>query len=310
MSLLTSELLKEFLSFGIVVIPNVLSEQEIAEARKGLHEYLINNQNINHDDILDGKVDVSNQVRKKGECAELFYSKFKMNIHLREDIYLTFKDLLQHINPTHSNLAPLPYIDRVCWRLPDHIRPEGGLKLHIDRNPWTHKAAKKNRNVQAFVSLTDQYGSNSGGLRVVKGFHSTFDEYFAKSYNEIEANASGEFYRMNGKEHTKAQNELVHIDAPAGSLVIWHNNLPHATCDKLISYDSREVLYLTYLPNEPMNIKYWKEQAKNFISNIPPPSYYDTKQLQHTSSGKNTSKCDRNYEIKELSQFQLKLLGV
>lgn len=29
----------------------------------------------------------------------------------------------------------LPYIDRVCWRLSDVIRKEGGLGLHLDKRP-------------------------------------------------------------------------------------------------------------------------------------------------------------------------------
>ena len=37
----------------------------------------------------------------------------------------------------------LASIDRVCWRLPDIIRAEGGLELHLDRNSF-----------QAFVTLT------------------------------------------------------------------------------------------------------------------------------------------------------------
>ena len=29
----------------------------------------------------------------------------------------------------------LLYIDRVCYRLPDSVQAEGGLGLHLDRNP-------------------------------------------------------------------------------------------------------------------------------------------------------------------------------
>jgi hypothetical protein len=221
-----------------------------------------------------------------------------MDLHLDQRLYQTFKEICGAIDSNCKDVVP--YIDRVCYRLPDHILAEGGLKLHIDRNPWNTTKAKKIRSVQAFITLTDHYGSSSGGLCVVPRFHSIFDEYFAKSYNETEANAGGEFYRMHGKEHTSLQNQLEPVIAPAGSLVIWHNNLPHSTCEKLESYDTREVIYLTYIPtNIETNVKYWKDQAKNFIANIPPPSYND-----------DNNQVDRTYSLDELNDFQKQILGL
>lgn len=296
-SYLTQELLNDFLTNGYVVIENVLSHDQINNARQSLHNYIEKYKGLTHESILSKNTSINN-IRKKGLTSELFYSKFKMDIHLDEKLYLTFKEIAQSIDPTSKDV--IPYIDRVCYRLPDHILAEGGLKLHIDRNPWNTTKAKKIRSVQAFISLTDHYGSNSGGLCVVPKFHKSFDEYFTKSYNKKEAEAGGEFYRMHGKEHTVAQNQLEPIQAPAGSLVIWNNNLPHATCEKLESYDTREVIYLTYLStNIPTNVKYWKEQKDNFINNIPPPSYNEE-----------NNKVDRDYELEDLNEFQKRLLGL
>jgi len=296
-SYLTPELLNDFIENGYVVIPNVLSDVEIENARNGLHSYINKYKGVSHEDILAGNVEINN-VRKKGLTSDLFYSKFKMDIHLEQKMYQTFKEICYVIDKNCNDV--LPYIDRVCYRLPDYVLEEGGLNLHIDRNPWTTFKAKKIRLVQAFVSLTDHYGSNSGGLRVVPKFHKIFEEYFTKSYNKTEAELGGEFYRMHGKEHSIAQSLLETIQAPAGSLVIWNNNLPHATCAKLESYDTREVIYLTYLPsNIKTNVEYWKQQKANFVANIAPPSYND-----------DNFKVDRDYNIDELNQFQKQMLGL
>lgn len=298
MSYLTTELIDEFNENGYIIINNVLTTNEIENARNELHNYIQKYRGVSHDDILAGNNNLSLNVRKRGLTSELFYSKFKMNIHLNERIYLTFKELLCKYDKSCTDV--IPYIDRVAYRLPDHILAEGGLKLHIDRNPWTTSKAKKVRIVQAFITLTDHYSQESGGLQVVPKFHKTFNEYFQKSYNKQEADLGGEFYRMHGKEHLSAQNRLETIIAPAGSLIIWHNNLPHATCEKLVSHDTREVIYLTYLQNNlKVNMDYWKAQAKNFISNIPPPSYNDE-----------NNQIDRDYDIDELTAFQQQLLGL
>lgn len=311
MSLLTSELLEEFIDTGIVVIENVLAQEEIIGARNGLHSTLLN-YGIDHSAILSGIQLPPDSVRIKGNQSNIFYSKFKIDVQLKESIYLTFKDaILKGIEPYESVVEKkfgkyddvLPYIDRICWRLPDHILEEGGLNLHIDRNPWNLSKAKKYRPVQGFIALTDQYGSESGGLKVVKRFHKKFNGYFANSYNETEANAAGEFYRLHDKSHTKLQSELQNINVPAGALVLFNNMLPHATCQHLKSFDTREVIYLSYIPNAEINKMYCNEQTKNFISNIFPPSY-------NTDSAHYNTVADRNYDVSTLTQFQKQLLGI
>lgn len=306
MSLLTDEHLHEFIETGVVVIENVLSDEEILFARNSLHDKLLD-FNINHNKILSENTDVPTTVRTKSESSTIFYSKFKMNIQLQECIYLTFKDaIIKGILPSETNVEKifgkyndvLPYIDRICYRLPDHIRKEGGLGLHLDRNPWNMSLAKKYRPIQGFIALTDQFGSESGGLKVVKGFHKKINTYFLNSYNKKEADMPGEFYRLHDKNHTKLSLEQENINVKAGSLVLFDNRLPHSTCQKLTSFDTREVIYLSYIPNVEINKKYFKQQLQNFLVNKAPPSY------------DNGETVDRNYNISELSIYQQKMLGL
>ena len=74
----------------------------------------------------------------------------------------------------------LPCIDRICYRLPDHIRREGGLGLHIDRNPYHPYKTDRFRPIHSFISLTDHYDFQSGGLQLIDKFHNEYDEYFCK----------------------------------------------------------------------------------------------------------------------------------
>jgi len=198
----------------------------------------------------------------------------------------------------------LAYIDRVCWRLPDNIKSEGGLSCHLDRNPYDpylmkSGSLKKWRPIQAFVSLTDQYGTNSGGLKVVKGFHHKIDEYFNKNMKD-DTNKGGEFYRLNSKSHALLAKNLCPIDAPKGSLVCWDNRLPHATCQLLDGYDTREVIYVGWLPNIELNKKYCAQQLENIRLNRPPPAYIDD----------DKQNSDKNWSENELTDKQKKMLAI
>ena len=296
-SLLSPEQLALFLETGYIIIENVLNSVQIETARRGIHSYIQKRYSLSHDNLLMG---VNTNHKLKMLTKSLFYSKFKMDIHLDERIYLTFKEICQALDKSCKDVVP--YIDRVAYRLPDHISAEGGLKMHIDRNPWNLSKAKKIRTVQAFIAITDHVGNNSGGLRVVPKFQKTFDEYFKKSYNTLESDAGGEFYRMHSISHFATQQQLTTLQVPAGALVIWDNKLPHATCEKLESFDTREVIYLSYLPtNHSINVKYWKHQLENFLSNSLPPSYDDG--LIHT-------KVDRDYDVNDLTNFQKKMMGI
>lgn len=307
MSNITDDHINEFLKNGYVVIENVFSDLEIESMRNKLHKKLLS-FGINHDSIINGIEPPPQNTRIKGEASKIFYSRFKLNALLNEKMYNIFKTFIMTCikpsegYPQHDNYDDvLPYIDRICWRLPDHIREEGGLGLHMDRNPWNPFGSSKYRPIQGFIALTDQFGTESGGLRVVKGFHKIMNSYFEKSYDPEEAKSTGPFYRLHDKKHTNLQNELYPVDAKAGSVVLWDNRLPHATCKKLTSFDSREVIYVSYIPNIKINVDYWKQQAKNFMNNVPPPSYND---------GDDEQQVDRNYDPKVcLSKYQLELLG-
>jgi ectoine hydroxylase-related dioxygenase (phytanoyl-CoA dioxygenase family) len=242
MSYLTEDKLNEFKENGYVVIENIFNDEGIENIRNNFHQTLLK-YDINHDSIFSGNYDdINNNVRKKSNVSKIFYEKWKFDATINQNMYLTFKDLLlKTFGSKNSDEMKiffdneigvfddvLPYIDRVCYRLPDHIREEGGLSLHIDRNPFTYKFSQKIRPVQAFITLTDHYGLKSGGLRLVPKFHKNFNNYFISSPETL--NDKGEFFRMHGKEHVKIYNKLITVEAPKGSLIIWDNRLPHATC--------------------------------------------------------------------------------
>jgi hypothetical protein len=131
---------------------------------------------------------------------------------------------------------------------------------------------KKWRPIQGFVALTDHFTAEDGGLKVVRGFHRQFQDFFKDYDGPLEA---GEFFRMNSVKYAKLQKQCEFVYAPAGSLVCWDNHIPHATCDLLSGNDSREVVYTSFLPDCDLNRQYAQDQWTALTKNRPPPAFPD-----------------------------------
>jgi hypothetical protein len=316
--MLSEEQLKEYDETGVLIVESLFSPEENDEIRDSMHEQLLN-YGIDHDQILNRSLECTESIRKKSKVSRIFYSKWKIDGHINDRIYSIMKQLLvstygsaneDYSHPFGKFDDVIPYIDRICWRLPDSIRAEGGLGMHLDRNPYdpyllkTKTGLTKWRPIQAILVLTDHWGTDTGGLQVVQGFHKEIDNYFSLQTGLPQSNsqpmeAGGEFFRMNAKNHAKLEKRLQPVNAPKGSLICWDNRLPHATTQFLSGNDTRECIYIGYLPRVSLNITYQQLQFKNIVKNIPPPAYLE----------KDNETSDRDWNVENLSDLQKRLLG-
>lgn len=195
------------------------------------------------------------------------------------------------------------YIDRMNFRLPDSVQPQGGLGLHLDTNPWDkHQALEsKWRPVQCSIALTDHLDWCSGGLEVVKGFHREINSYFDER-KAFKDNSKGLFYRLNKSQHASLHKRITTVVAPKGSIVLWDNRIPHKTADKLDGSDTREVVFATFLPDVKINREYAQNQKKCFLANVFPPDFDRKKKGQ-------VDYADRDRTLK-LDSFEKKLMGL
>lgn len=124
--------------------------------------------------------------------------------------------------------------------------------LHWDQNPWSHPGFLK---VQCFACVSPQTAS-SGGLLCVPGFHKQWDQW-GRDHPEGSVIVDGKkMTRNHGPDqvfpvpkHDPAQQQVVRILAPAGSLVLWDGRLPHQNYPNTGRdfSDFRMVLYLGYM---------------------------------------------------------------
>lgn len=260
------EHLEHFKTYGYVVVP-IFSEEEVQKIRASFHKTLLSH-GIDHDAILSGAVTPPDAIRSKSTVCDIRDEPWKIAAEQDPRIKSLYKFIMDRTfatgvtpgyeHPLGASDKLIHYIDRLCYRLPDHIRSEGGLKLHIDRNPYyPYSGCTKFRPIQSFISLVDHYGHKSGGLQLVPKFHLEYDTYFKALdvSKHIGEPSGGEFYRMHDKTHDKVRSRLETISVPAGAVVLWDNRLPHATCELFESDDSREVLYFAYLPDVLRSVK-------------------------------------------------------
>jgi hypothetical protein len=318
---LTSEQLHEFVATGVLVIDDVLTPAEVDAARADLHDQL-RTHGVDHERLLNGEQSGDGVgVRLKSPAAHFFFARHKLlNVHLHPRVvHLARQLLLATFGGTDPAVAavrddadaPLfahPFgafdaigalADRVCYRLPDCVRAEGGLDVHIDRNavdPFANLT--RWRPIQAFVALTDQYGGESGGLRCTRGFHRRYGTYDVGRGGD-NGGDKGEFNRLNPKRHGAIVDACLPVDCSAGSIVFWDNRLPHATAQKLTSRDTREVVYVGLVPLVPLNVQCIQDQAVAIRQNIEPPLYCDQ-----------VVAADRDWELDELTDEQRDLLGL
>eukprot|EP00455_Lapot_gusevi_P027720 TRINITY_DN2942_c0_g1_i2.p1 TRINITY_DN2942_c0_g1~~TRINITY_DN2942_c0_g1_i2.p1 ORF type:complete len:322 (-),score=49.62 TRINITY_DN2942_c0_g1_i2:313-1278(-) len=306
-------LIDEFKQEGVVAVP-IFSPEEVASMREAFHASM----KIDHEAVLNNDpemIERAGGARMKSAAAHIYYPRWKINAITDPRILYFMRRLMAETygpanlpgyeHPLGSSDDILPFIDCCHYRMPDSIRPEGGLGLHLDRNPhdpYLRKSGSlsKFRPIQSWIGLTDHYGAKSGGLQVVKGFHREIDSYFAKVPPEEKG---GEFYRMPSNVHGRLYGRVEPVDAPAGCLVLFDNRLPHCTAEKLGGRDTREIIFSAYLPNIELNRQYVARQAQQILRNLPPPAFENRR-----SNGQ--IDCGLDWRPEDLTSEQRQFLGV
>jgi hypothetical protein len=133
--MITENQINKFIEEGVIVIEDVLSEDEIKYYRDCYHEEL-DKIGYNYENIINGIYENVDFDKKRDKLTNSFYYNWKMELQADNRIYEIFKKIILSTKemygiPECSDV--LPFLDRVGLRFPDHIYPEGGLNLHLDK---------------------------------------------------------------------------------------------------------------------------------------------------------------------------------
>ena len=183
-NVLNPDQIKRFQDDGILVIPNILSEEQIQSSLTKLHETLLNNHGVNTQNLKSTGHNLVNlsSTNGSGGVLDLFYPNFKLDIATNETLFRATCELWKSCFRTEDKIPQsdeeqresIPdwkdhpyegfdcnkgylYMDRIGFRLPTTIAEEIGNSLQSQQgaevNEKDSNKKKENKNKRSRVSI-------------------------------------------------------------------------------------------------------------------------------------------------------------
>lgn len=272
---LNSNLIDEFVENGIVVIPGLISAEEVENTLNNLRNFL-SSAGCDETDLNNtaGSLAKLSSTNGAGGILDVFYEDWKLRLNEHPAIVLAVQELWRHtyglktegeesyFEHPFGEFDPdkaFMYIDRICYRVPDKVSSHFGpskkktlqrsLTPHLDCCPHDMYAkGSKWRPIQAFICLTDTLLPDQGGFEACPGHHRDFAKWAqdrapsgANRAGEIAATAPcvGDFTPIRPIEDKSVLENFRHIPCKAGDLVCWVSlNISYLTPLKPYCYDN------------------------------------------------------------------------
>jgi hypothetical protein len=325
-TIVTREQIETFKRDGVVVIPNVLTAEELEDIRRDFDSAIEHRFGFDPTSKKTIKETIKNLTDKEvaGGIVHIYWSTAQLKVMQHPKVFAAITELyaqsfsaeepeedFKHVFGDFDPKRAYLYADRACYRLPDRVyemctkktKVRFGTGAHVDCNPWEYMedgnmSKKKWRPIQGFLALTPNLAPKNGGFMAVKGFHRRFTSYF----KNIPQYTMGEFVRITKEHSSDVLNEFEDILYDEGSLVFWDNRVPHMSSPEHNGDVPRKVIYANYLPDVPKNRSFMKEQKEAYLSNSIPPDF--------RKGAKKVSECTLRTEEFELSELGEKIIGI
>ena len=244
--------IEQFIRYGVVVIPSVLSMEEVSSALDSLKLSLL----TKGCDVADLENTASSLTKLSstggsGGILDIFYEEWKLRLNEHSAIVSIMQELWRAPNAASTDSSDFShpygqfdpnqgymYIDRVCYRVPSEISSRQGtskkkqlqrsLTPHLDCCPHDmYGKGSKWRPIQEFIALTDGFLPEQGGFEACPGHHKAFDAW-ARNRPAGEGSSSapcvGDFTPIRPVLDQDVLGGMKHIPCKAGDLVCWVRN--------------------------------------------------------------------------------------
>ncbi|ETK71776.1 hypothetical protein L915_21035 [Phytophthora nicotianae] len=290
---LTDEQIQQFMDEGVLVVPNVLTPEEVAQARHGLHSELAK-YGVDHDNLEETGDNLKNlsSTGGAGGILDLFYPSWRLKVAENEKVFAAMTDLWEatyaHNHPDFLHPFGASMANKFAKK---KSRPmQRSLTPHWDCCPTkmfdSGKDTPRWRPIQCITVLTSNTESNTGGFECVPGFHKEFAGYAAKNQPETVTEAPltaalrrpqvclGDFSPLRMQEDRAIIDRYQHIGCEAGSVILFDWRLPHANSYKHVGTIPREVIYTGFIPDIPINRSYVQEQLRRYKARLLPADHW------------------------------------
>lgn len=229
--------LEDLRTNGYVVIENVLSPEEVEEAKTSYYEWLDSHPQIK---LIHPKIS-PHGIFKHLQAGHQRHAWF---IRTRKNVQDVFKNIW------NTDELVVSY-DGSCWISAD-TKKRDNIWTHTDQAP----SKKGFRCYQAFVSLTDNVERS---LVVYEGSHLLHEEY-AKEKN-LTGTKDWELIDTDYLDRIKETKRILPVKA--GSLVIWDSRTFHQN-QYGTKKEERIVQYVSFLPRSGLTSKIQEKRRKYF----------------------------------------------
>jgi ectoine hydroxylase-related dioxygenase (phytanoyl-CoA dioxygenase family) len=224
---------------GYCVIENVLSPEEVAEARKYFFEWTESNPQIK-------KINRMASPHKIFKHLEVGQQRHAWFIRTRPAVQEPFKKIWKTDDIVVS-------YDGCCW-MQKGFRARDNIWTHTDQAP-TERGLKC---IQGFVTLTDNVNRS---IVVYEGSHKLHASYSEERNLTTKKN----WLLIDHDYLEKIKDKRTVVSAKAGSLVLWdsrtfHQNQYGENCD-----EERIVQYVSFLPKSGLTQKMKKKRLQYFL---------------------------------------------
>lgn len=236
-----SNIYKSLSEDGYVIIPNVLTDEEVSIARTEFDNW---RKSVKDLDKFHKKID-PHGIYKYHQAG---HQRFAWFIRTRPEVQKIFKFLLNTDDMIVS-------YDGCCYISKDEKRKD---------KCWTHtdqgSKIKGVASYQGFVSLTD---NKERTLQVYKGSHNLHEKYF----KDRQINNSKNWNLIDVDYLKEIDDSRIKLHVPKGAMVIWESRVFHQNTYGKPDSEERIVQYVSFMArNNPRNTKNNEEKRLKYFN--------------------------------------------
>ena len=239
----------ELINKGYCIIPNILSNEEITEAKQLFYTW---QKTIPNHDKMHNIID-PHGIYKYNQAGHQEHAWY---IRTHPKVIEIYKKLWECEDLVVS-------FDGSCYISKD-VKKQDNIWTHTDQAP----NSKGIKCYQGFIALTN---NKERTLVVYEGSHLYHEEYF----KEKGINNSKNWQLIDHKTLSQMSAKKKVLEVPAGALVLWDSRTFHQNQYGAPESEERIVQYVCYLPkNDKKNTKSQQEKRKKYFHDMRTTSHW------------------------------------